>query len=126
MAFSMTMQERAACADQSSLLLPTLRDLIRIHLRAVRVQEIQTSRFPSATSLHRCHRLRWSERASAITVDKTRDAARDTDTIDEIDVLVLRELDALLPFSEWILLRQLAAPLACSRQLEVRNQNGQR
>ena len=59
-------------------------------------------------------------------MDKTRDAAGDTDTIDEIDVLVLRELDALLPFSEWILLRQLAAPLACSRQLEVRNQNGQR
>ena len=59
-------------------------------------------------------------------MDKTRDAAGDTETIDEIDVLVLIELDALLPFSKWILLRQFAAPFACSRQLEVRNQDGQR
>ena len=59
-------------------------------------------------------------------MDKTRDAAGDTETIDEIDVLVLIELDALLPFSKWILLRQFAAPFTCSRQLEVRNQDGQR
>ena len=84
------------------------------------------SLFPTAAGLHQCHGFLWSERAEAVTVDKGRDAAWDPGRIDEIDVLVLIELDALLPFSKWILLRQFAAPFACSRQLEFRNPKRQR